>query len=60
MSTLKQYREKSYLSQRDLAVKAKVSYVTIARLETGKNKPKFRTIRALAKALKVKPDEIQF
>ena len=36
---LKQYREKMFLSQRDLADELGVSYVTIDRWETGKLDP---------------------
>ena len=36
---LKQYREKMFLSQRDLADELGVSYVTINRWETGKFDP---------------------
>jgi transcriptional regulator with XRE-family HTH domain len=45
------------LSQRELAKKAGVSYVTVARLEGGRNAHP-RTIRKLAAALKVSPGEL--
>ena len=57
---LKELREQAILSQRDLAEKAGVSYATICRLETGKQKPNFKTIRKLAEALDVHPGDIEF
>ena len=60
MATLKELREQAFLSQRELAKKAKVNHITVARLETRQHKPHFKTVRALAKALKVQPDEIEF
>lgn len=66
MPTLKELREYAFLSQRELADKAKVNYVTIARIEGGKiAKPRPATIRALAKALskeletKIRPGDIE-
>ncbi|NQT73582.1 MAG: helix-turn-helix transcriptional regulator [Chloroflexi bacterium] len=60
MATLKELRKKRVLSQRDLADISGVSHATINRLENGLQEPRFKTIRKLAKALKVKPNEIEF
>jgi len=60
MPTLKELREQYFLSQVDLAKKAGVSESTINRLERGLEKPRWVTIRKLAKALGVKPGEIDF
>ena len=60
MATLKELRISKVLSQADLAEKAKVSRDTIIRLEKGKQKPNFITIRKLAKALNVSPGDIDF
>ena len=60
MSTLKELRLKQFISQADLAEKAGVAAETINRLETGKRKPSFRTIRKLATALGVEPSDIEF
>ena len=60
MITLKEIRESKFISQRELADKAKLAQVTIIRLEKGRTKPTFKTVRALAKALKVNPGDIQF
>jgi len=57
---LKQLREAEYLTQIELAKKAGISRDTLAKIEKGKRKPSFRTIRKLAKALGVKPGEIDF
>ena len=54
MNRLAAWRKKRGLSQRALAKAAKVSFVTIARLETEKFDPRLSTLRQLAKALKVK------
>ena len=50
------------MSQADLAAKTKpaMSVATINRLEQGKQKPRWVTIRTLADALGVKPEEIEF
>lgn len=60
MATLKELREERYLSQEDLANKSKTTLSTVNRLENGKQKPRFKTIRKLAKALKVNPSVIVF
>ena len=51
-------RSEATLSQRELALKAGVSHVTIARLEGGHDAHP-RTIRKLAEALGVSPAELQ-
>ncbi len=60
MSSLKKLRLKNYLSQAELARKAGLSTITINRLENGRTKPAFKTVRVLAKALGVEPGEIEF
>ncbi len=60
MTTLKELREQQFLSQEDLARKSEMTTGTINRLENGKNKPRYVTIRKLAKALNVDPKEIDF
>lgn len=47
-------REKHKLSQRALAELTGLSYVHIARMETGDCDPRLSTLQVLAKALKVK------
>ena len=44
---LKQYREKMFLSQRDLAAKLGISYTTVNRWETGKFVPTIKMKKKL-------------
>ena len=60
MATLEELRKQQYSSQEDLAKKAEMTTGTINRLENGKQKPHFATIRKLAKALDIEPKEIEF
>ena len=55
---LKELREARFLTQRELAAKAKVGEVTIVRLEKGAQQPTFQTIKRLAAALEVEPSEL--
>ena len=60
MAKLKELREKQFLSQEELSRKAETTTGTINRLENGKQKPRFATRRKIARALNVKPAEIDF
>jgi len=60
MPTLRQLREDKFISQKDLAQKSGIATATINRLENGRHKPRFVTIRKLAKALEVEPNKIDF
>jgi len=60
MAKLKELREQQFLSQEDLARKSELTTGTINRLENGKQKPRYVTIRKLAKALEVDPKAIMF
>jgi len=55
---LRRLRERQALSQRDLAAKAGVNVTTINHIEQGKQRPNPSTIRKLAKALGVTPEEL--
>ena len=55
---LKNLRERRALSLADLAQMSKVGRVTISRIENGKQKPRPKTIRALAEALQIKVEEL--
>jgi transcriptional regulator with XRE-family HTH domain len=55
---LKALRERRALSLAELSEISKVGRVTINRVENGKQKPRPRTIRALARALKVDVEEL--
>ena len=62
MPTLKELRLSIPLSQEELAEKSGVNRSTISAIENGhrRTRPWPATVRALAKALKVKPGEILF
>jgi transcriptional regulator with XRE-family HTH domain len=55
---LREWRRRRLLSQRDLAKKAKVGLSTIVRVEKGGYRPTMRTLRKLAKALDIEPDQL--
>ena len=57
-ANLRRLRELRALSQRELAARAKLSVTTVNRVETGQRKPMPRTVRKLAKALGVSPEEL--
>ncbi len=51
-------RELKALSQRELAERAHLSVTTVNRIEMGKRKPMPKTVRKLAQALGVTPEEL--
>lgn len=55
---VKELRTKKSLSQEDLAEKAGLSLRTIQRIENGESSPRGDTLKRLAIALKVSPDEL--
>lgn len=57
-ANVRRLRELRALSQRELAAQAKLSVTTVNRIETGKRNPIPRTVRRLAKALGVTPEEL--
>lgn len=57
-SNLRRMRELRALSQRELAARAKLSVTTVNRIETGQRKAMPRTVRKLAEALGVTPEEL--
>lgn len=58
LPNLRRLREAKFLTQQELAEKAEIHKVTIARLEGGKAQAEFRTTRKLAEALGVAPEEL--
>ena len=60
MAKLKELREKQFLTQEELAKMAETTTNTVNRLENGKQQPRFGTRKKIAKALNVKPAEIDF
>jgi len=59
MPKLKELRLRLFISQAELAKRAGLAAETVNRLERGR-RPSFITIRKLAKALGVKPADIEF
>jgi len=53
LKSLRRIRQLNQLSLRVLGERARVSYVTLARIETGIYDPRLSTLQKLAKALKV-------
>lgn len=51
-------RKTRFLSQRDLAEKACVNMATICRIENGRHEPQPGTVRRIAQALGVRPEEL--
>jgi transcriptional regulator with XRE-family HTH domain len=58
MQNLKWLRKQKALSLTDLSQRARISPVTINRIENGKQKPRPRTIRELARALEVRVEDL--
>jgi transcriptional regulator with XRE-family HTH domain len=55
---LKEWRLRRALAQRDLAAASAVGAATIARLERAQQLARPSTVRRLAEALKVRPDQL--
>ena len=60
MVKLSEIRKTKLLTQEELAHKCKITTSTVNRLEKGKQKPRFATIKKLAKVLCVEPSELEF
>ncbi|MDD5038281.1 MAG: helix-turn-helix transcriptional regulator [Dehalococcoidales bacterium] len=57
-ANVRRLRQLRALSQRELAARARLSLTTVNRIETGQRKPMPRTVRKLAEALGVSPEEL--
>lgn len=57
-SNVRRLRELRALSQRELAARAGLSVTTVNRIEIGQRKPIPRTVRKLAGALGVSPEQL--
>jgi len=55
---LRKLRTDAALSQHELAKMAGLAYSTVNKLENQREQPRPKTVRALARALKVKPVEL--
>lgn len=58
LTRLRTVRERRALTQVELAAKAKINRVSLARIETGDAEPRPSTIRKLAEALGVEPEQL--
>ena len=58
MKTLREWRQERMMSTRDLAKTAGISDKTLIQLELGRQRPQWRTMRALCTALGVTPREV--
>ncbi len=59
-TTLKAARRKAGWSQMELAERAGVDQTTVSTLETGRRSPLYETVKALAGALGMRPDQLTF
>jgi transcriptional regulator with XRE-family HTH domain len=57
-ANLRRVRLAAFLSQAELGRRSGVHAITITRLESGRTAPSTRTVRALAAALAVPPNEL--
>ena len=55
---IRELREARVLERQELADKAGVGYTTIYKMEAHGHLPRLSTVRAVARVLKVKPEEI--
>ena len=55
---LKEWRQRRLLTQAELAERVEMTVGTINRIERGVHEPRFSTIRKLAAALEVTPDDL--
>jgi len=55
---LRWYREQAVLTQKELANLAGISPLSVMKIELGDQQPRPKTIRALAKALRIKPQDL--
>ncbi len=58
MKTLREWRRERMLSTRDLAKVAGISDKTLIQVELGRQRPQWRTMRALCTALGVTPRDV--
>jgi transcriptional regulator with XRE-family HTH domain len=55
---LRQVRERLFVTQAELAERAGMTEATISRIENGLHRPRISTVRKLASALGVPPEEL--
>jgi DNA-binding XRE family transcriptional regulator len=59
MPTIRELRKSNYLTQEEMAAKAGIARRTLSRVETGAECPSGPTIRKIAKAVRVRPQDIE-
>jgi transcriptional regulator with XRE-family HTH domain len=55
---LRQVRERLFVTQEELAARTGMSRATISRIESGQQRPRISSVRRLATALGVQPEEL--
>ena len=55
---LREVRERLFVTQADLAQRTGIAEATISRLENGAQRPRISTVRKLAEALNVAPEDL--
>lgn len=58
LARLRQWRERKAFSQQELAERAGISRAALSRIESGQAEPHPRTVRKLAHALGVQPEDL--
>jgi DNA-binding XRE family transcriptional regulator len=59
MPTIRELRKSNFLTQEEMAAKAGIARRTLSRVETGAECPSGPTIRKIAKAVRVRPQDIE-
>jgi DNA-binding XRE family transcriptional regulator len=59
MPTIRELRKNNFLTQEEMAAKAGIARRTLSRVETGAECPSGPTIRKIAKAVRVRPQDIE-
>lgn len=55
---LREWRLAKFLTQEELAAKSGITEVSISRIETGIRAPRISTVRRLAEALEISPQQL--
>jgi len=58
LARLRAVRDAQFMTQEELAERSGIHQVTISRIEQGDVEPRYRTIKRLAEALGVEPNEL--
>ena len=59
MNGLRQLREQRMMTQREVAERADITVTALSRIENGRVRPSLRTIRSLASAFQLSPQEMR-